>query len=63
MAALMDVNQWPYCEGHPDCHDPHTRRYARTGTGTMRVTLSPTRDPWWGRLLCRAHALLIFGVA
>lgn len=23
---------WPYCEGHPHCHDSRTRHYAQVGT-------------------------------
>lgn len=63
---------WPYCEGHPHCHDSRTRRYAHYGTNghllpeghrSISFTFGAERDPRWGQLLCRAHALIIWGVA
>jgi hypothetical protein len=68
---------WPYCEGHPECHDSRTRQYARSFTaasngidyligentwGSVIVTAG-SRDPKWGARLCRSHALIQFGAA
>jgi hypothetical protein len=69
---------WPYCEGHPQCHESRTRQYARSFTtaggsgadyrigdgqiGSVIISDS-SRDPKWGPRLCRAHALIEFGVA
>jgi hypothetical protein len=70
----MDTKPWPYCEGHPDCHDSRTRRYASGGTvatgcyppvaPVIYVILDySTGSPAWGKRLCKAHALIKFGVA
>lgn len=63
------AKSWPYCQGHPHCHDSRTRRYSRVGTndfdglGPIQITLGAEPDPRWGQLLCRAHALIIWGAA
>lgn len=65
---------WPYCEAD-GCHDSHTRQYAWTGTVTTSGTAVPLDSllitmgdtvrsgGGWGERLCRAHALIYFGVA
>lgn len=68
------MNAWPYCEGHPGCHDPCTTQYARVFTGGVPYWIGEGRvgevmvtvgeqDPKWGMRLCRAHAMIRFRVA
>jgi len=65
------TKSWPYCEGHPSCHDSRTRQYAYGATTTTNGLWGPppiivswgSRDQTWGKRLCRAHALIEFRVA